>query len=48
MKDRIQDLDTVSFAIFKIYFFDNLFNPDENSRIQNRKKLNKKNVGNLA
>ena len=42
--DRIQDLDTVYCGIFQIYFYDNLFNPDQNNKIQNRKKLNKKKV----
>ena len=42
VEDRIQDLDTANCGIFLIYFYDNLFNPDQNSKIQNRKKLNKK------
>ena len=44
VEDRIQDLDTVYCGIFQIYFYDNLFNPDQNNKIQNRKKLNKKTV----
>ena len=31
---RIQDLDSATCDIFHIYFYDNLFNPDENSKIQ--------------
>ena len=27
---------------FETYFYDNLFNPGENSKIQNKKRLNKK------
>ena len=29
---------------FQLYFYDNLFNPDENSKIQNNTKLTKKAV----
>ena len=42
VKDRIQDLNSVTCSIFQIYFYDNLFNPDKNSKIQNKTKLNKK------
>ena len=35
VEDRIQDLDTVTCDIFQIYF-DNLFNPDKHSKIQNK------------
>ena len=42
MEDRIQDLDSVTCNIFQIYFSDNLFNPDKNSKIQNKTKLNRK------
>ena len=38
----MQDLDTVTCGIFEIYFYDNLFNPDKSSKIQNKTKLNKK------
>ena len=44
VEDRTQDLDTVNCGIFQIYFYDNLFNPNQNSQIQNRKKLSKKTV----
>ena len=47
LEDRIQDLDTVSCGIFQIYFYDNLFNSDQNSKIQNKKSLNKKTVETL-
>ena len=43
VKDRIQDLDSVTCGIFQIYFYNNLFNPDKNRKIQNKTKLNKKN-----
>ena len=42
--DRMQDLDTVTCGIFEIYFYDNLFNPDKSSKIQNKTKLNKKTI----
>ena len=42
VEDRVQDLDSVTCDIFQIYFYDNLFNPDQNSKIQNKKRLNKK------
>ena len=42
MEGRIQDLDSVTCNIFQIYFSDNLFNPDKNSKIQNKTKLNRK------
>ena len=29
-------------GIFQIHFYHNLFNPDENNKIQNKKRLNKK------
>ena len=44
VEDRIQDLDSARCRIFQIYFYDNLFNPDEKSRIQGETKLNKKTV----
>ena len=47
MEDRIKDLDFVTFGIFQIYFYDNLFNPDRNSKIQNKTKLIKKTIETL-
>ena len=47
LEDRIQDLDTVSCGIFQFFFYDNLFNSDQNSKIQNKKSLNKKTVETL-
>ena len=44
VEDRIQDLDSVTCCIFQIYFYDNLFNPDKNRKIQNKTKLNKKTI----
>ena len=44
VEDRVQDLDSVMCGIFQIYFNDNLFNPDQNSKIQDKKRLNKKTI----
>ena len=37
LEDQIQDLDSVTCGIFQVYFYDNLFNPDVNSKTQNKK-----------
>ena len=42
VEDRIQDLDPVTCSIFQIHIYNNLFNPNENSKTQNKAKLNKK------
>ena len=34
-------------GVFQIYFYDNLFNPDENSKIKNKKRLNKRTIETL-
>ena len=39
VEDRLQDLDSSTCGIFQLYFYDNLFNPDENSKIQNNTKV---------
>ena len=44
LEDRLQDLDSSTCDIFQLYFYDNLFNPDGNSKIQNSTRLNKKTV----
>ena len=44
VEDRVQDLDSVTCGIFQLYFYDNLFNPDENSKIQDKTKLNKNTI----
>ena len=38
---------SVTCGIFQIYFYDNLFDPDENSKIQDKKRLNKRTIENL-
>ena len=40
--DPVQSLDTVIYGIFQMYRYNNLFNPDINSKMQNNKKLTKK------
>ena len=40
VEDRIQDLESSTCGIFQLYFYENLFNPDENSKIQNETLLN--------
>ena len=47
VEHRIQNLDSVSCGIFQLYFCDNLFNPDEDSKIQGKVKLNKKTIETL-
>ena len=42
VEDRVQDLNSVTCGIFQICFYNNLFNCDENGKIQNKKQLNKK------
>ena len=44
VEDRLQDLDSATCSIFQIYFYQNLFNPKENRKIQGETKLNKKTV----
>ena len=40
----MQDLDSVMCGIFQIYFYGRLFNPDQYSKIQDKKRLNKKTI----
>ena len=42
VEGRVQDLNSVTCGIFQIYFYNNLFNSNENSKIQNKKWLHKK------
>ena len=44
VEDTVQDLDSSTCVIFQLYFYDNLFNPEENSKIQDKTKLNKKTI----
>ena len=42
LEDLIQKTETSMCRPFQIYLLDNIFNPDENSKIQKHKKLTKK------
>ena len=42
-----QDLDSVTCGIFQLYFYDNFFNPDEDSKIQDKAKLKEKTIETL-
>ena len=47
VEDRIQNLDSVTCDIFQLYFYDNLFNSNENSKIQDKARLNKRTIETL-
>ena len=47
VEDRIQNLDSATCDIFQLYFYDNLFNPNENSAIQDKARLNKRTIETL-
>ena len=47
VEDRVQDLDSPTCSIFQLYFYDNLFNPDEDSKVQDKTKLIKKKIETL-
>ena len=44
VEDRVQNLDSVTCNIFQLYFYDNLFNPNKNSKIQHKARLNKRTI----
>ena len=44
VEDTIQDLNSSTCGISQLHFYENLFNPDKNSRIQNDSKLKKSTV----
>ena len=47
IEDRVQDLDFTTCGVSQLYFYNNLFNPDQNSKIQGNTGLNKKTVETL-
>ena len=47
VEDRMQNLNSVTWGIFQLYFYNSLFNPNENSKIQDKAKLNKKTIETL-
>ena len=42
VEDRVQNLNIATCGIFQLYFYDNLFNANENSKIEDQAKLNKR------
>ena len=47
VEDRVQNLDSATCGIFQLYSYDNLFNPNENSKIQNKARFNKRTIETL-
>ena len=47
VEDRVQDLNSSTCDVLQLYFYNNLFNPDENSKIQSNNRLNKKTIETL-
>ena len=47
VEDKFQDLGSATCSTFQIYFYNNLFNPNQNTKIQNKTKLNKKTMETL-
>ena len=47
VEDRVQDINPSTCCIFQLYFCDNLFNPNENSKIQGNTKLTKRTIETL-
>ena len=43
----LQMTETVPCGLFQLYFYENLFNPNENTKIQNNKKLTKRTIETL-
>ena len=48
VEEKIQDLNSMTCGIFQTYFYDNLFNPDENSKIEDKNQLNKRTIKTLS
>ena len=47
VEDRVQDFNSVTCGIFPMNFYGNFFNPNKNSKIQNKKRLNKRTIETL-
>ena len=47
VEDRIQDLDSATCGTFQLFFYENFFSPDKNSKIQDEIKLKKTTVETL-
>ena len=48
LEDNIQKLDNYTCETFQFFFFENLFNPSENSKIQNHKNMTKQNTRDIV
>ena len=44
VEDSLQITETVTCCLFQLYFYENLFNPKTNSKIQNHKKITKRTI----
>ena len=42
-----ENLDSATCGIFQLYFYNNIFNPDKNNKIQDKTKLNKRTIETL-
>ena len=42
VEDPLQMAKTVTYGLSQLYFYENLFNPKANSKIQNHKKMTKR------
>ena len=47
LDDRVQNLNSVTCGIFEIYFYDNLFKREKNSKIKDKKRLNRRTIETL-
>ena len=47
LEDRVQDINSVTCGIFEIYFYDNLFKSEKNSKIKDEKRLNRRTIETL-
>ena len=47
VEDRVQDLNSVTCGIFQLNLYDNLLNPNENSKIQGKTRLNNRTIETL-
>ena len=43
----VENLDSATCGIFQLYFYNNIFNPDKNNKIQDKTKLNKRTIETL-
>ena len=46
-EDGVQNVDSVTCGVFQLYFYNSLFNPNENSKIQDKARLNKNTIETL-